>query len=129
MTGGRVVVLGRTGKNFAAGMSGGIAYVWDADRDLYLRLNKELVSMESVTEKHDIAELRALIEEHVTATGSKRGAEILADFEGNLPHFKKILPRDYDRMMRSIAQFEEKGMTREQAQVEAFYANTRGGER
>ncbi len=129
MTGGRVVVLGRTGKNFAAGMSGGIAYVWDADRDLYLRLNKELVSMESVTEKHDIAELRALIEEHVAATGSKRGAEILADFEGNLPHFKKILPRDYDRMMRSIAQFEEKGMTREQAQVEAFYANTRGGER
>ena len=84
--------------------------------------------MESVTEKHDIAELRALIEEHVAATGSKRGAEILADFEGNLPHFKKILPRDYDRILKAIAQCEERGLSHDEAEVEAFYAGT-GGER
>ena len=124
MTGGRVVVLGRTGRNFAAGMSGGVAFVLDEDRDLYLRLNKELVSMELVTEKHDIAELKALIQAHVDATGSPRGREILADFEGCLPRFKKILPHDYDRMLRTIAQYEEKGMTRRQAEVEAFYVNT-----
>ncbi len=95
MTGGRVVVLGRTGKNFAAGMSGGIAYVWDRHRDLYLRLNKELVSMDQVTEKHDIAELKQMITEHVEATGSARGKYILAHFDEVLPNFKKILPHDY----------------------------------
>ena len=128
MTGGKVVVLGRTGKNFAAGMSGGVAYVLDERRDLYMRLNKELVSMDLVTEKHDIAELKALIQEHVAATGSARGTEILARFEELLPNFKKITPHDYDRMLRTIAQLEEKGMSREQAEVEAFYVNTRGGE-
>lgn len=129
MTGGRVVVLGRTGKNFAAGMSGGIAYVWDQHRDLYLRLNKELVSMDQVTEKHDIAELKQMITEHVEATGSARGKYILAHFDEELPNFKKILPYDYDRMMRSIAQYEEKGMDREQASMEAFYATVNGKER
>ena len=128
MTGGRVVVLGRTGKNFAAGMSGGVAYVLDEHRDLYMRLNKSLVSMDPVTEKHDIAELRSLIQEHVALTGSKRGMEILTQFDHYLPRFKKILPLDYDRMLRTIAQLEEKGMDREQAEVEAFYLNTRGGE-
>ena len=124
MTGGRVVVLGRTGKNFAAGMSGGIVYVLDRERDLYLRLNKEMVSMDAVTQKHDIMELKTMIEEHVAATGSKRGREILENFDKELPNFKKILPYDYDRMMRSIAQYEEKGMDREQAEIEAFYDNT-----
>ena len=128
MTGGRVVVLGRTGKNFAAGMSGGIAYVWDHQRDLYLRLNKEMVSMDPVTEKHDIAELRSLIEEHVTMTGSARGAYILEHFDEELANFKKILPHDYDRMLRAIGKYEEKGMNREQAEIEAFYASTNGKE-
>ena len=126
MTGGRVVVLGPTGKNFAAGMSGGVAYVLDEDRDLYLRLNKALVSMEPVTEQHDIAELQELIQAHADATGSPKASGILDDFDGWLPKFKKILPHDYDRMLRTIAQYEERGMSREQAQVEAFYANTRG---
>ena len=125
MTGGRCVVLGRTGKNFAAGMSGGVAYVLDEHRDFYLRLNKELVSMELVTQRHDIAELRELIEAHAAATGSPRAKAILKRFDEYLPLFKKIMPRDYDRMLRTTAQFEEKGMTREQAQVEAFYVNTR----
>src|SRR5699024_8423754 len=124
MTGGRVVVLGPTGKNFAAGMSGGVAYVLDEHRDLYLRLNKALVSMEPVTEKHDAAELRELIQSHADATGSAKASYILAHFEDYLPLFKKILPHDYDRMLRTIAQYEEKGMSREEAQVEAFYVNT-----
>ncbi|WP_291258101.1 glutamate synthase large subunit, partial [Flavonifractor sp.] len=126
MTGGRVVVLGPTGRNFAAGMSGGVAFVLDEGRDFYLRLNKALVSMELVTEQHDIAELRGLIQAHADATGSPKAKRILADFDAWLPKFKKILPHDYDRMLRTIAQYEERGMNREQAQVEAFYANTRG---
>lgn len=126
MTGGRVVVLGETGKNFAAGMSGGIAYVWDPRRDLYLRVNKELVSIEPVTEKHDLEELRSLIAQHVEATGSEKGKAILADFEQNVACFKKILPRDYDRILKAIAQFEERGMTRDEAEIEAFYTLTGG---
>ena len=125
MTGGRVVVLGPTGKNFAAGMSGGVAYVLDEKRDLYLRLNKELVSMSPVTEAHDAAELRELIQAHADATGSAKARHILEHFEEYLPLFKKLLPHDYDRMLRTIAHFEERGMSRQEAQVEAFYANTR----
>ncbi len=125
MTGGRVVVLGPTGKNFAAGMSGGIAYVWDEDRDLYLRLNKALVTMDPVTEKNDVAEIRRMLTEHVAATGSPKAGEILAHLEEKAACFKKILPRDYDRMMRTIAEFEDQGMSHEQAEIEAFYVNTR----
>ncbi len=125
MTGGRCVILGPTGKNFAAGMSGGIAYVLDEKHDLYMRLNKEQVLIDTLTESHDIQELRALIEEHVAATGSPRGKQILAAFHSYIPCFKKVMPRDYDRMLRSIAQYEEKGMSREQAEIEAFYANTK----
>ena len=105
-------------------MSGGIAYVLDEDRDLYLRVNKSLVSMSPVTQKFDIEELRGLIAEHVAATGSPLGQRILDNFEDYLPSFKKILPHDYSRMMQTIAQFEEKGMTREQAEIDAFYACT-----
>ena len=125
MTGGRCVILGPTGKNFAAGMSGGIAYVLDEKHDLYMRLNKDQVMTDTLTEPHDIAELRSLIEAHVAATGSPRGKKILAAFHSYVPCFKKVMPRDYDRMLRSIAQYEEKGMTRQQAEIEAFYANTR----
>ncbi|MBR1689922.1 MAG: glutamate synthase large subunit [Oscillibacter sp.] len=122
MTGGRVVILGPTGKNFAAGMSGGIAYVLDEHHDLYMRLNKEQVLTDTLTEDHDIQELRALIEEHVAATGSPRGRQILSAFKSYVPCFKKVMPKDYDRMLRSIAQYEEKGMDRQQAEIAAFYA-------
>lgn len=126
MTGGRVVVLGRTGKNFAAGMSGGIAYVLDQDTDLYKKLNKELVSMEAITEKYDVLELKSMIEDHVKNTGSAKGKEILEHFGDYLPKFKKIIPHDYRRMLLTIVQMEEKGLSSEQAQIEAFFANTRG---
>ena len=122
MTGGRVAVLGPTGKNFAAGMSGGVAYVLDEKHDFYRRLNKELVTMTPVTEKHDAEELRAMIEEHVKRTGSRRGAEILEHFSEMLPLFKKVMPNDYRRMLTAIGRMEEKGLSRDQAALEAFYA-------
>ena len=125
MTGGRVMVLGPTGKNFAAGMSGGIAYVWDEDRDLYLRLNKALVSMEPVTEKHDVAEIRQMLTEHIQATGSPKAKEILSCLDQKASCFKKILPRDYERMTNTIAEFVDQGMDRQQAEIEAFYINTK----
>ena len=126
MTGGRVVVLGPTGRNFAAGMSGGVAYVLDESREFYLRLNKELVSMLPVTEEADIGELKALLQAHVEATGSPKAARILAEFACWLPKFKKILPHDYDRMLRTIARYEAQGMDRARAEAEAFSANARG---
>lgn len=125
MTGGRVVILGRTGKNFAAGMSGGIAYVLDENHDLYMRLNKELVSMQGVVEKHDQRELRGMIEKHYKETGSARAKEILDHFDDYLPKFKKIVPEAYQRMIMKIGQLEERGMPHEQAQNEAFYLSQR----
>ncbi len=121
MTGGCVAVLGKTGKNFAAGMSGGIAYVLDEDNDLYTRLNKELVSFTAVSEKHDMSVLRAMIEEHVKETGSEKGQEILSHFSDYAPKFKKIIPYDYQRMMAAIAANEEKGMGPDEARIEAFH--------
>ena len=125
MTGGRVVVLGKTGKNFAAGMSGGIAYVLDEDTSLYKRMNKQLVSMESVTDKYDVLELKELITEHVAYTNSKKGKEVLDNFGEYLPKFKRIIPHDYKKMLNTIVQMEEKGLSSEQAQIEAFYAVTK----
>ncbi|MDO5292666.1 MAG: glutamate synthase large subunit [bacterium] len=124
MTGGRVVVLGRTGKNFAAGMSGGVAYVLDEDSNLYMKLNKELVSVETVSDKYDVMELKDLIEEHVKTTNSAKGKLILEQFSDYLPKFKKIIPNDYRRMLQTIVQMEEKGLSSAQAQIEAFYAIT-----
>ena len=125
MTGGRVVVLGRTGKNFAAGMSGGIAYVLDVDNVLYKNLNKALVSIEPVTDKYDVLELKDLITEHVAYTNSKKGKEVLDNFGEYLPKFKRIIPHDYKKMLNTIVQMEEKGLSSEQAQIEAFYAATK----
>ena len=125
MTGGTVVVLGKTGKNFAAGMSGGIAYVLDEDTSLYKRVNKQLVSMEAVSNKYDVLELKQLITEHVAYTNSKKGKEILDNFGEYLPKFKKIMPHDYKKMLNMIVQMEEKGLSSEQAQIEAFYAATK----
>ena len=122
MTGGTVVVLGQTGKNFAAGMTGGVAYVLDENWDFYQRVNKETVSLEPVEHKYDVAALKELIREHVEATGSPRGKEILDNFSEYLPKFKKVLPYDYDRMLRIIASMEERGLDGEQAQIEAFCA-------
>lgn len=122
MTGGCVVVLGRTGKNFAAGMSGGVAYVLDEDNRFYLNLNKELVGFEEVADKYDVLELKKMIQKHVAYTNSEKGKKILDDFSGYLPKFKKVMPHDYKKMLNQIVLMEEKGLSSEQAQIEAFYS-------
>ena len=125
MTGGRVVVLGKTGKNFAAGMSGGIAYVLDEHNGLYRNMNKAMVSVEEISNKYDEMELKQMIEEHVENTGSQKGKEVLANWKEYLPKFKKIIPEDYKRMMMLSTKFEEKGLSSEQAQIEAFYESVK----
>ncbi len=125
MTGGRAVVLGETGKNFAAGMSGGIAYVLDMNHDLYKRMNKELVTSTEVTEKYDVSELKGILTDYVKETGSKHGKEILKNFDKYLPHFKKIIPNDYQKVLTAISKYEEQGIKHENAVLEAFNEITR----
>ncbi len=126
MTGGRVLVLGPTGKNFAAGMSGGIAYVLDEESKLYMNLNKEMVAIENVTSKYDVMEVKEMLKEHVAYTNSEKGKEILRNLGDYLPKFKKIMPNDYKKMQNLIVQMEERGLSSEQAQIEAFYMNANG---
>ena len=126
MTGGCAVVLGKTGKIFAAGMSGGVAYVLDLNSDLYKNINKQMVNIERVTSKFEINELKEMIEEHVAYTNSESGKEILDHFTDYLPKFKKIIPIDYEKMLSTIVQMEEQGMSSEQARIEAFYAIKEG---
>ena len=125
MTGGCAVILGKTSKNFAAGMSGGIAYVLDEESDLYTKLNKALVGFSKVTHPEDVAQLKELITEHVARTHSVRGQEILDQFDAYLPKFKKIVPHDYAKMLRFIRQFMDQGLPQEEAKIEAFYVNTK----
>jgi len=125
MTGGRAVILGMTGKNFAAGMSGGIAYVLDREHTLYLRMNKDMASLEEVTEKYDVAELKGILEDYVRETGSAFAAEILSDLDRWIPDFKKIVPNDYQKMMTAISRFEERGLPHDEAVLEAFNERAR----
>ncbi|MBP5751543.1 MAG: glutamate synthase subunit alpha, partial [Treponema sp.] len=115
MTGGTVVILGKTGRNLAAGMSGGIAYVLDAHHDLYKRLNSQLVSVEEIENSHDRNELQRLIKKHYDETGSKLAKKILDNFEEKLPDFKKIIPNDYKRMLNEISRGEEQGFNHQEA--------------
>lgn len=103
MTGGRVVILGSTGRNFAAGMSGGIAYVLDINGDFMPKLNMEMVEASNVEDPAEIAYLRGLIEDHHHYTGSELAARILVDFNRALPHFVKVLPVDYKRVLEEEA--------------------------
>lgn len=121
MTGGVAVILGPTGKNFAAGMSGGIAYVLDENNSLYRNLNKEMVLMESIEHKTDKEELRNLLTKHVAYTDSAKAKMILDDFDNYLPKFKKIIPSDYKKIVQLTEDFIERGMSMKEAQIEAFY--------
>ena len=99
MTGGRVVVLGATGRNFAACMSGGIAYVWDPGEALLANCNLGMVELEKVEADDDMVELRNLIEKHRDYTGSAIAIEILSRWERSIPHFVKVMPTDYKRVL------------------------------
>jgi glutamate synthase (ferredoxin) len=127
MTGGRVVILGRTGRNFAAGMSGGIAYVLDEAGDFASRCNKELVALEKLADTDEIELVWKLVQRHQTYTGSTRAAAILADWKNFVPKFVKVLPQDYARVLRSLKKIESQGLSGDQAIMAAFEENVKGG--
>ena len=120
MTGGLIVILGETGRNFAAGMSGGIAYVYDPNNCLYSRINKELVSYSAVTSKYDEEELRVIIQKHYDHTKSVVAKHVLDNFGEQVSMFKKVVPYDYKHMTELIKYYEKQDLTNEQAKVEAF---------
>ncbi len=123
MTGGTVVVLGRTGRNFAAGMSGGVAYVHDPDGAFAVSCNREMVGLGAVEEPEEVGALKALVERHVASTGSQLGERLLADWKTTLSRFVKVWPHDYRRMVESQRQLRAKGMSRDEAELAAFEMN------
>ncbi len=125
MTGGRVVVLGPTGRNFAAGMSGGVAYVLDERGEFKDMVNAQMVDLEAVTDPADVAELRRLVERHLQHTASMRARQVLDDWDGMLQRFVKVIPRDYKRMLAAIARAEEQGLVGDEAIMAAFEENAR----
>jgi glutamate synthase (ferredoxin) len=125
MTGGRVVVLGPTGRNFAAGMSGGIAYVLDQAGDFPRRCNKQMVGLEALEDGDEITKVRQMIERHVRFTRSALGQRVLADWDAMVPKFVKVLPKDYKRMLAAIQRVTESGLSGDDAIMTAFEENAR----
>ena len=128
MTGGKVVVLGTTGRNFAAGMSGGVAYILDEKGDFATRCNKQMVGLEK-PEAADAAELRNLIQRHANFTGSEKAKRLLANWDASLQQFVKVMPKDYKRVLQAIAAAEAKGLSGDDALNEAFEINARDAAR
>ncbi|MFI3251486.1 MAG: glutamate synthase-related protein, partial [Eubacteriales bacterium] len=126
MTGGKAVILGETGKNFAAGMSGGVAYVLDEKHQLYLKLSKESLLVEEVERERDITELKSLISAHYEQTKSPLADKILAEFDHYVTKFKKITPKEYQKMLKIISEFEKQGLDHEKAVLEAVALSQRG---
>ena len=124
MTGGRVVVLGPTGRNFAAGMSGGIAYVFDQQGDFALRCNREMVQLTRLDDEAEIDNLKDMIFRHAERTGSARATEILLSWEECLERFVRVIPHDYHRVIEAQRQMMNEGMTNEQATMAAFELNS-----
>lgn len=120
MTGGTVVILGQTGKNLAAGMSGGVAYVYDPNHDLYTRLNKQLVNTYEVTGKADKEVLEELLNKHYTYTDSDVAKKILSNLDEELSNFKKIVPKDYEKITTLIQELKSKGYHEDEASLMAF---------
>jgi glutamate synthase (ferredoxin) len=127
MTGGRVVVLGKTGRNFAAGMSGGIAYVLDEAGDFSTRCNPELVGLSKLQDPDEIEEVWKLIQRHQAFTQSERAAKILADWKNFVPKFVKVLPEDFARVQKSLKKVQDQGLTGDEAIMAAFEENVKGG--
>ena len=120
MTGGIAVILGKTGKNFAAGMSGGIAYVLDEDHTLYKKRNNDSLIMKEVTDKYDILQLREILADYYERTGSPLAEKILRQKDEWMVRFKKIIPSAYQKIKEGISRYEEQGLSFENAQMEAF---------
>jgi glutamate synthase (ferredoxin) len=129
MTGGTVVVLGKTGRNFAAGMSGGVAYVLDEDGTFARNCNKQMVGLQKLEDGDEIADLRALIEKHVLYTGSEKGRNVLALWNATVPKFVKVMPKDYERVLQAIKKAQAAGLTGDDALNAAFEANSKDAAR
>jgi glutamate synthase (ferredoxin) len=127
MTGGSVVVLGKSGRNFAAGMSGGVAYVLDEAGDFASRCNLGLVALEKLTAPEEIEKVWKLIRSHQAYTHSERAAKILANWKDYLPKFVRVLPQDYARVLASLKKMESQGLSGEEAIMAAFEENVKGG--
>ena len=125
MTGGKVVILGPTGRNFAAGMSGGIAYILDEPGDFATRCNPQMVGLETLDDPEEIAELHQLIQNHANYTGSEKAAAVLANWDALLPKFVKVMPKDYKRVLQAIKDAIASGLTGDEALTAAFEANAR----
>jgi glutamate synthase (ferredoxin) len=125
MTGGRVVVLGKTGRNFAAGMSGGIAYVVDWDGDFATRVNKEMVGLEALEDAAEIAEVKTLVQRHADATHSDLAWRVLIRWDELLPRFVKVMPKDYKRVLTAFAEVAAQGLSGDEAVMAAFESNKR----
>jgi glutamate synthase (ferredoxin) len=125
MTGGRVVVLGPTGRNFAAGMSGGIAYVLDETDDFYRRCNQDMVYLERLEDEEEILEIKEMIRRHAEYTGSHRAWEILSSWEDIVPRFVKVMPKDYKRMIQAMRRVQQTGLSGDEAIMAAFEENKR----
>ena len=125
MTGGKVVVLGSTGRNFAAGMSGGIAYVLDETGDFATRCNKQMVSLETLEDTSEIRDVRQMIERHADYTKSQRAGRVLASWDEMAPRFVKVMPKDYKRVLQAFRKVEEQGLSGEEAIMAAFEENAR----
>ena len=125
MTGGRVVVLGRTGRNFGAGMSGGVAYVLDEQGDFPASVNVQMVEIERLEEPAEIAAVRALVEKHRDLTGSTRAAGLLKQWGSVVPRFVKVMPKDYKRVLACIRRAHDQGLSGDEAIMVAFEENAR----
>jgi len=125
MTGGRVVVLGVTGRNFAAGMSGGIAYLLDEAGDCRDHINRQMVALTGVDDDEDIAELRELIERHWQHTRSGRARRLLDSWQTSVTKFVKVMPKDYQRVLACIRRAHDQGLTGDEAIMAAFEENAR----
>ncbi|RNA65804.1 glutamate synthase large subunit [Prosthecochloris sp. ZM_2] len=123
MTGGTVVILGPTGKNFAAGMSGGIAYVYDKDNSFTSQCNCDMIGLDTLEEEDEIRELRSMIERHLELTGSWCASEVLDDWDAAVGRFVKVIPHDYKRAILAMKEVTEAGMTGEEAVMAAFEKN------
>lgn len=120
MTGGLAVILGKTGRNFAAGMSGGIAYVLDEDGDFHTRCNLELVDLDRVELADDVAELKAMLKKHADYTDSNLALRILSNWEETLPKFVKVFPKPYKRILTAFEEVKKEGLEGDDAWLEAF---------
>ena len=123
MTGGKVVVLGSTGRNFAAGMSGGVAYIYDEAGDFATHCNTETVDLMQVEDAEDIAELEAMIRRHAEFTHSEPAWKVLADWEESVSRFVQVMPKDYKRVLDAVKRAEDAGLSGDEAIMEAFEQN------